>query len=451
MARLHLLAAVAAALLQVPLRRVRRDVVHYSLPSSDGGLAAFSVDLKNFGNVIQRQMQYAGTLSIGTPPQDFSLIFDTGSSVKSTQWLWVPEVSCSCHSADSYFDPNASLTYSTTNELVPLAYGRGLAFGILSSDTMSIGGVSATNQTFILVQKDSDFDGMSADGLFGLGFDKLSDNYTTLVRNLKRQGHISSAVFSIYLSDNEFGRLSYPYSPQSSEKPSATDVSGPQMEYLASNIIIGGYDLETYGNNATESQINYLKVYQETGYWAVALDSIDFGDHKLSYGGQIAILDTGTSLILGPSVLVDSLFVFMKSRYSCRKEADSELLTCPCNQAYPSLSFELEGIFFEVPPSSYFYPIAGSCVLLITSFEANVWILGDVFLRNYYTIYDMDKSRVGLVGSTYPASDSSTFHWVIFIVVGLLVLALLILGLIVLIKKCRRRVQSEPGASYIEL
>jgi hypothetical protein len=430
MTRLHVLAVVVAALLQVPLSKVRRDVAHYSLPSSEGSLAAFSVDLKNFANVTLRQMQYAGTLSVGTPPQDFSLIFDTGSSVKSTQWLWVPELNCSCHSADSYFDPKASLTYSTTNELVPLAYGIGLASGTLSADTMGIGGVSAANQTFVLVQKDSDFDGLSADGVFGLGFEKLADNYTTLVENLKRQGHISQAVFSIYLSDNQFGT---------------------QEETLKSNIIIGGYDLETYSKNATESQVNYLKVYKETGYWAVALDSINFGDHKLFNGSQIAILDTGTSLILGPSALVESLLVFMENRYSCKQDADLGMLTCPCNNAYPSLYFELEGIIFEVPPASYLYPIAESCTLLITSFKANVWILGDVFLRNYYTIYDMDKSRIGLVGSTYSSSYNSTFHWVILIVVGSLVLALFILGLIVLIRKCLRRWQDEPRESYIAL
>jgi hypothetical protein len=48
------------------------------------------------------------------------------------------------------------------------------------------------------------------------------------VESLKQQGEISEALFSIYLADNDFSN-DLPTTPPS-------------------NIIIGGYDLETYGN-----------------------------------------------------------------------------------------------------------------------------------------------------------------------------------------------------------
>ena len=51
-----------------------------------------------------------------------------------------------------------------------------------------------------------------------------------------------------------------------------------------------------------------------------------------------------------------------------------------------------------------------------TNANSKYWILGDSYLRSYYTIYDMDKMIVGLAGeridlgpSVYPDNDSYTF------------------------------------------
>jgi cathepsin D len=64
-------------------------------------------------------MQYKGKVSIGTPPQEFELIFDTGSSVTHKQWIWVPDLACNCHPAQR-FDASKSSSASVLAESVKL-------------------------------------------------------------------------------------------------------------------------------------------------------------------------------------------------------------------------------------------------------------------------------------------------------------------------------------------
>lgn len=125
----------------------------------------------------------------------------------------------------------------------------GKAEGTISFDRIRIGNdnpVIVDNQPFILVSEDSEFSSMVADGILGLGFKILSDNYDTFMDTLKKNNEISQQVFSIYLSDNDFGMVDY--------------------ELPESNIMIGGYDLSIY---ASSQYITWLNVYKSTGYWVI--------------------------------------------------------------------------------------------------------------------------------------------------------------------------------------
>ena len=109
--------------------------------------------------------QYFGEFSLGTPPQNFTACFDTGSSDTWVSGALCLSPACTSHSR---FNPGASSSYKLLPEPFRLVYGTGSVTGSAATETLTLGAppVSVPKQPFgIVLDTSSDFRATSCDGV----------------------------------------------------------------------------------------------------------------------------------------------------------------------------------------------------------------------------------------------------------------------------------------------
>ncbi|KAJ2960285.1 hypothetical protein NQZ79_g4301 [Umbelopsis isabellina] len=130
------------------------------------------------------QYSYYIKVGLGTPPQYFSLVLDTGSSL-----LWVPDRTCGsrCVNAPHSFNRSGSVTFKQDHSTdLQAGYGSGQAQGIMGFDKLSFneGSFTIEDQEFGLATSQNHITNNGNDGIFGLGPDPLSaygNTGTTLI------------------------------------------------------------------------------------------------------------------------------------------------------------------------------------------------------------------------------------------------------------------------------
>uniref|UniRef100_A0A3B4AT23 pepsin A n=1 Tax=Periophthalmus magnuspinnatus TaxID=409849 RepID=A0A3B4AT23_9GOBI len=310
-------------------------------------------------------LSYYGVISIGTPPQSFSVIFDTGSSN-----LWVPSVYCTSSTAcqnHNQFNPSKSSTFTWGGQSLSIQYGTGSMNGYLGSDNVEVGGITVKNQVFGLSQSEADFMAeMAADGILGLAFQSIaSDNVMPVFKNMVSQSLVAQPLFSVYLSSND---------------------------QQGSEVIFGGVDSTHYTGSIT-----WIPLSSAT-YWQINMDSVTINGQTVACsGGCQAIIDTGTSLIVGPNTDINNINSWVGASVNQYGEA---IVNCQNIQSMPDVTFSLNGSSFTVPASAYVSQSSNSCS---TGFGQGgtepLWILGDVFIREYYAIFDTQTQYIGLAKS----------------------------------------------------
>jgi len=133
-------------------------------------------------------------------------------------------------------------------------------------------------------------------------------------------------------------------------------------------------------------------------YWEVEFDAITLGDNKAELENTGIILDTGTSLIALPSTLAELL---NKEIGATKGFTGQYSVECDTVDSLPDLTFTLSGHDFTIGPHDYILEVQGSCISSFMGMDfpepvGPLAILGDSFLRKWYSVYDLGKGSVGL-------------------------------------------------------
>ncbi|VDO72172.1 unnamed protein product [Haemonchus placei] len=318
-----------------------------------------------------KDMQYYGPIQIGHPPQTFRVVFDTGSSN-----LWVPCANCLdtvefCQSHKKYNCEESSTCTEEQLEYLPLIYGKGQASGFVYNDTVCFDTEPkhCFRQEFVCAQLVRGLDGTRPDGTLGMAWPSISQGRITtpLEHIFANKTACPEAVFAFWLNRN-----------------SLEHAEGGEMTLC-------GTDPSRYQGNIT-----WVPLISEN-YWTVQLEGIsvgaESGDTLHIPGNFSAVVDSGTSLIFGPSKYIQQIINHVG--------VGPEGTDCSEVSYYPTITFTLDGHKLVLEGKQYFYEYFGFCYPAFqeipsnSGIDDNSWTLGDAFMGNFYTIFDYENKMVG--------------------------------------------------------
>ncbi|CEP10381.1 hypothetical protein [Parasitella parasitica] len=329
------------------------------------GSARHGVPLSNYMNA-----QYYGDIQLGSPPQTFSVVFDTGSSN-----LWVPSTHCSSIACFLHkrYDSQKSESFSENGTEFSIRYGTGALEGFISEDTLTLGGIRIENQGFAESVKEPGFTFAFAkfDGILGLGYDTISVQHTVPpFYHMVNRDLIDEPLFSVWLND-----------------------AGEGAE--GGELIFGATDPSHYKGELIWSDI------RRKGYWEITMEDIKFGGEYIELDPVGAAIDTGSSLLVAPTTIAD----LINHELGAEKNwAGQYVLDCAKVPDLPEFCFVFSGKDFCLTGEDYVLNVQNQCIsgfmgMDIPAPAGPLWIVGDVFLRKFYSVYDLGNNRVGLAPS----------------------------------------------------
>lgn len=364
----------ACGTLTVPAPDQQQPVQVLSALQTRGGNAVCH-QLTNFMNT-----QYTARISVGTPGQTITVVPDTGS-----RELIISSTKCGfdCPNKNKY-NAASSSSWKAQQKDIETVFGQGTVVSEVSRDVVEI--VDSNDQSLKVAaendilemkrQQIKNFARSAFDGVMGLGKQSEARKDDSSPALLTSMG-VEEFSMCFGRAENTPGILMFNSAPA---LPAYTE-------------------LNVVGDN----------------HWAVKMSGVGVGsdEMKLCADGCGAILDTGTSLIAGPSEALDKL----------AQQLPDVSEDCSNLHSLPSIKFKLDGKEFLLPPTTWVLKVeseesqthwfgpfkmkskngAKRTVCVPAFMEMNmksqfgpVWILGMPFLREYAAKFDRPNKKLHL-------------------------------------------------------
>ncbi|KAG1234902.1 hypothetical protein G6F68_004928 [Rhizopus microsporus] len=386
----------------IPLELFKRQNDHHLLTKR-------YVNDTSFKLYNERRTEYLIKISVGTPPQDFMVSFDTGSSD-----TWIPSSKCSNRACKlNAFDSSKSSTFKLLNMSFSITYGLGSISADYAKDTMRLGNISVSDQTFGLAMSVGDNiiaptdNTITSSGIFGLGFPALTANsdtalaYDPFIFSLAKQNLISEPIFGVYLG--------------------SMDATG-----WAGEVLLGAVNQSKY-----TGELKYVPVQQNVNpktqkldytYWSVGIQdikvirnnqtaSITAAGNSSESSMKNAMLDTGTTFTYLTKEMADKIIGLITQRKPSELGQSNGLYVVDCNLKTTEVKLELmiasvdtnQPVHWQIDVMDLIVPLnENRCGFGITYKENSLndnFIIGDIILRSSYLVFDMGNKRVGLASA----------------------------------------------------
>lgn len=329
--------------------------------------------------------EYYGQVAVGSPAQRFTVVFDTGSGN-----LLLPSKECVDEACTSHkrFDaalsatamqvadadhPSTPVAADGSRDVVTITFGTGEMSGVYVRDNICLGnGDICCQANFVAATEESDepFSLVPFDGILGLSLPQMAEGPSfSVLDRLAESGVLESSLFGVYFGND-----------------------GEQSE-----ITFGSFKKELMATEMFWSPVTVA------GYWQVAMDDITIDNKKLDLCShqkcQVAV-DTGTSLLAGPTEVVAALVEKLQVSDDCSNLQD-----------LPDLGFIVGDHILNLKAEDYVARHSDRCSVGLMSLDipppkGPLFIFGDPFLRKYYTVYDRHNMRVGFALAKHRAAPA---------------------------------------------